>query len=202
MGDRPLVAIPIRSFDGAKTRLAGALSDTGRAALGRALAARTAWIARDAGADTLIVAGRADVAEWSERAGFPSILQPADAVGLDGAATIGIETAVAHRRRGFVLHADLPWIDAGVLRRVYACDGPVIAPSHDGGTSLIGGIDASFPFAYGTASFHRHLAAMQHATIVVDVSLALDLDRSADLVRAQRSPSGRWMHRWLVTTDG
>jgi 2-phospho-L-lactate guanylyltransferase len=201
MHERPIVAIPIRSFDGAKTRLAGVLAEPQRSELGRALAARTAWIARDAGADVVIVAGTDAVAAWSDAAGFASILQARDAPGLDRAAFIGIDAAETRRRRGFVLHADLPWLTAAVMRWVLRIDGPVVAPSHDGGTSLIGGVDGSFPFAYGPASFHRHLAAVPQATVVIDSSLALDLDRPADLVRAQRGTGGRWMQRYTARTQ-
>jgi 2-phospho-L-lactate guanylyltransferase (CobY/MobA/RfbA family) len=75
--------------------------------------------------------------------------------------------------------------------------GPVIAPSHDGGTSLVAG-HTRFPFTYGPGSFHRHVAAAtavsaSPAAIVVRPGLALDLDTAEDLAVAGTLPAGAWI---------
>src|SRR5665811_1981594 len=63
-----------------------------------------------------------------------------------------------------------------------AAAGTVLAPSHDGGTSLVGGMLNPFPFRYGPGSFRRHLSAvLGHARVLVRPGLALDLDRPRDL---------------------
>ena len=197
MGERPLVVIPVKSFAGAKTRLAPSLDEGQRTRLGMALAARTALTAADAGAVVVIVADDDEVMTWADRAGFAAIEQPPGYAGLNGAAVAGLEAAVRGGRRPFVLHADLPWIEAPVLRRAFAHRGVVLAPSHDGGTALLGGVDRGFPVAYGRGSFHRHFATAPRATVVASPALALDLDQPADVTRALQSATGRWLLRYL-----
>ena len=72
----------------------------------------------------------------------------------------------------------------------------VLAPSSDGGTSLIGGSgDPGFDFAYGVGSFHRHLARLRRCSpkVVFRLGLALDLDHPSDLEAALSHPRGRWL---------
>ncbi|MGQ0849519.1 MAG: hypothetical protein ACT4OP_10445, partial [Actinomycetota bacterium] len=90
-----------------------------------------------------------------------------------------------------ICHADLPFIDGTVLAPVVAAVAngqSVIAPSRDGGTSLLGANMTGFPFAYGVASFHRHLAALagRDPIVVIGPRLAVDLDDPSDLVLARR----------------
>jgi 2-phospho-L-lactate guanylyltransferase (CobY/MobA/RfbA family) len=69
----------------------------------------------------------------------------------------------------------------------------VIVPSHDGGTNVIAGRGTIVEFSYGQASFHRHLAQNPGALVVTSPQLALDLDTSLDLIRAEALPAGRWL---------
>jgi 2-phospho-L-lactate guanylyltransferase len=199
---RPLVAIPVRSFNDAMSRLAPALSDAQRARLAIALAGRTASRVRDAGADVVIVAGSAEVADWASRVGLAAVSQPAEPPGLDAAARLGVETAQRNGRRAYVLHADLAWIVAADLRPAFAAPGVVIAPSHDGGTALLGGIGPGFAFSYGPGSFHRHLAAAPRASVVTRPGLALDLDRPVDLELATSSWRGAWLQQYTSAVSG
>ncbi|NND85055.1 MAG: hypothetical protein HKN46_07900, partial [Acidimicrobiia bacterium] len=57
--------------------------------------------------------------------------------------------------------------------------GAVIAPSWDGGTSLLGG-RGERAFSYGRGSFHTHLRATPAAKVLVRPGLSLDLDTPAD----------------------
>jgi 2-phospho-L-lactate guanylyltransferase (CobY/MobA/RfbA family) len=94
----------------------------------------------------------------------------------------------AHGRKlgWLICHADLALLDtadlAPLIDRV-AGGGWVIAASSDGGTTVIGGTAASFPFAYGAASFHRHLRTLVDRTPSIHISpgLSIDLDGPADL---------------------
>lgn len=101
-----------------------------------------------------------------------------------------------------ILHADLPTLipadltaalTATTERRV------VLAPSHNGGTSLFAGDLDSFRFAYGQASFRRHLGAVagHDHRLLVRPGLAIDLDGPEDLAIATRLPAGRWLEALL-----
>ena len=193
---RVAVVLPLKSFARGKARLVPALTPDRRLALAKALAGRTAMIARDAGADVLVVTDDRAVERWAAALGLRALQQQRP--GLDGAAHDGV-AAVPLGAPWIVLHADLPWITAAVLRGVMAIarEGPVIAPSYNGGTNAFGAPVAGFPFAYGPESYHRHLAAAPAATVLTDPALALDLDRPRDLEIALLSPAGRWL-RWYV----
>jgi len=128
-----------------------------------------------------IVTPDPDVRRWAESIEAAWIGEPGSG-GLDAAAGAGV--AAADGDPWLVIHADLPAItpDDVAVGATLASAGTVLAPSHDGGTSLIGGVAPSFPFAYGPGSFSRHLAATGgHATILVRPGLALDLDAPSDL---------------------
>ena len=197
MGDRPVVVIPVKSFDLAKSRLAATLAAETRRGLGSALASRTAWTARDAGADVVIVAGAEEVRRWAQRIGFAAVAQPPDHPGLNGAAAFGAAVASRADRNAYLLHADLPLLTPSTLRRAFRIAGPVIAPSYDGGTTLIGPIPAGFEFSYGVGSYTRHLAALPGATPLVCADLALDVDSAQDLARALTFHQGTWLAPFL-----
>jgi len=179
--------MPLRSFGGL-TRLAGALPADRRTTLMLRLAGRTAGALRGAGGDVVVVTGDSAVREWASQQSFRVVNEP-EPTGLDAAAAAGLD---AVRGPWMVVHADLPLItgeDVAAAQRALASEGHVLAPSHDGGTSLVGGSSPAFPFAYGVGSFRRHLAAAPAATVLIRRGLALDLDRVSDL-RALRALGG------------
>lgn len=172
--------IPIRSFRLGKQRLSGLLEDPEREDLGRRLAAHVASTAVAADAIPLVVSADAAVADWSIHNGFSCIPDPDQ--GLDAAARTGADWALAARSRWAVLHSDLPALTEGDVRQVF--DGlslapSVIAPSSDGGTSALAS-SREVEFAYGPASFHRHLARLEDPMVVVSTGLLLDLDSPND----------------------
>ena len=193
-----LAAIPVKPFGVAKARLSTQLSPEQRARLGKAIAARTAILSRQAGADVAIVTGDDGVAEWATALGFV-VLPEGPVASLDGAARTVAERAAAGGRRWVVVHADLPLATAGDLRIVFAAatEGALVVPSHDGGTNLLAGSDPAFPFAYGTGSFHRHLAASPRAAVITHPRLAMDLDTPADLAFARHAKGGSWLAPFL-----
>lgn len=191
--------IPVKSFALGKQRLAETLDPGRRAALARGLADHVATTVSDAGVMPLIVTADAHVAEWATRAGFPSVADPG--VGLDAAASAGVAWADQANSEWLVLHADLPLIgadDIAVLSRALE-DGPVIAPSSDGGTSAMGA-RGHRDFSFGPASFHRHLKMLPDAEIVTRQGLLLDIDSGSDLNAAVSTPQGDWIRdligRW------
>ena len=170
--------VPIRSFSGL-TRLAAVLQTHERVALMRKLAGRTATAIAEAGASIVVVTGDDEVRSWASESGFSLVDEP-DPPGLDAAAAAGMARA---DDAWMVVHADLPAIEAEDIDAAMSLLGSrsVLAPSHDGGTSLIAGSTPAFPFSYGVGSFHRHLAAVPDAAVLIRPGLALDLDRASDL---------------------
>lgn len=171
--------VPIRSFDGL-TRLAPLLTAAERAALMRRLAIHTLDTIRQAGIRAIVISGDPEVATWGTDHA-DSVITESRSGGLNAAARTGI---AAIDGPWIVVHADLPALSArDVINSVhYARRGFVLAPSHDGGTSLVGGTGDPFPFSYGPGSFRRHLSATRgRATILIRPGFALDLDRPWDL---------------------
>lgn len=182
-----LLGIPLKGFGAGKSRLSGVLDTDARYRLGRALADHTLSVATSAGVRVVVVTGDAEVAELAASRGAEVIEDPGG--GLDRAAEAA---ATASEDAWVVLHADLPRLTVADLRTALDAlvRGPVIAPSFDGGTPLIGG-RGPMRFSYGPGSFHRHLAAMPSSTVIVRPGLALDLDTADDL---------RLLHRWGATS--
>lgn len=191
-----LAALPIKPFGVAKARLAPVLGPAERSRLGRAIAARTAELTAAAGAEVCVVTADEGVAAWAKERELGVLREaPELGIGLNAAAAVAARHADRLGMRWAIVHADLPVATAADLDLVFgrAATDPVIVPSHDGGTNLIGGAGSRFPFSYGKGSFHRHLAHLPGATIITNPRLALDLDTPADLARARASPSGRWL---------
>ncbi len=193
---RPLVAIPIKPFGVAKGRLAPMMDARTRSIVGRQVAARTLEAARQSGARTVVATGDDGVRVWASDLGFPSIDEREHS--LAGAAHAAVATAAAAGVPWIVVHADLPLIHANDLRLVIdalATADIVLAPSYDGGTTVVAGVTTSFDFSYGNGSFRRHLAAAAglRTKIVVTLGLALDLDRPSDLRAAMSHPRGAWL---------
>ncbi len=173
--------IPIRSFDDAKSRLAGALSAEDRRHLARAMAEVVVRAARDL--PVWIVTDNADVAEWA-----PTVDAKAVAVDRTGlTSSIAAATQMASDQgfaRTIIAHGDLPYaVDLTIV------DGPGLAISpdrrRDGSNVLSVPTDAGFRFAYGPGSFHAHLAEADRLGLVVNVvdipGLAWDIDDPEDL---------------------
>lgn len=184
-----IVGIPIKPFGVAKARLAPVLDRIQRSRIGKAVAAHTAAMVARSGATPAIVTGDAGVARWAEGQGW-MVIAELEGGGLDGAAAATVRAAGG--RRWAVLHADVPTLTATDLVDAWAHPGFLLAPSHDGGTTLVAGTGA-FPFSYGPLSFHRHLAAAPTAVVVTRPGLALDLDTPDDLSAALRLPDGAWL---------
>ncbi len=196
-----LAAIPIKPFGVAKRRLAGRLDAVTRSRVGRAIAARTAEAATDAGALVAVVTSDDGVAGWARSHGYLTIDESAVAEpGLNGAATAAMLEAARRQRSWAVIHADLPLITPAALLPVFARarTTTVLVPSYDGGTNVVAGCGSAFNFSYGPASFHRHLAAHPGSVVCIDPALALDLDNNVDLTRALRHPQGTWMQALVV----
>lgn len=193
-----VVIVPVKSFAVGKRRLASALDPAARARLGKALAQHVASTVIDADQVPLVVTADPDVAEWAMRCGFPVLADPGD--GLDAAARTGVEWALQSGSPWLVLHSDLPILepsDVEALFRALDTGKDVISPSADGGTSALGSHHET-TFAFGVASFHRHLQALDEPLVITRLGLLLDVDSPGDLVAAATTPRGTWLHQVLA----
>lgn len=149
------------------------------------LAEHTVGAIHRAGLPVLVVSSDPAVTAWSA-AHVEEIVPEPSAGGLDAAALAGVSAAPGP---WMVVHADLPALtseDVAVAAQ-FAAHTTVIAPSRDGGTSLIGGKGGPRSFSYGPGSFRRHLSATRgQAIILVRRGLALDVDRPWDLTALDR----------------
>jgi 2-phospho-L-lactate guanylyltransferase len=182
-----VLAVPIKSLEQSKGRLAGTLSPAERAVLTMALLQdvldacfgqpewEVAVVSRDQA--VLEVAARRGASPVAEAGG--SLLE---AVRQVEATTRGRSSELA------VLLGDLPYLTAEELRRALAMPGEVVAAPalSDGGTNLLLRRPPSvIPARFGRSSFAKHRwAARRGGLKLVEArgpGLERDLDRPADL---------------------
>jgi len=188
-----VVGIPVKSFDVGKGRLSGALRAADRRRLVKGLAERVLFAASDE-AVRLVVAGDEQVARWAVGHGAEAVLDPG--TGLDAAADRVVRWAARVGAGWIVCHADLPLVTPADLVpaiAAVAASRDVIAPSKDGGTSLVGSTRSPFPFSYGDESYARHRALLDDPLVLTTPGLTFDVDDPDDLVAAARLPAGAWL---------
>ena len=181
---------PVKPFDESKSRLAAVLSQAERAALSRALLARTLRVAQDSGRFTeLLVVSRADAALAVAAAAGAQTVRERRAGLNDALRQACAQACHAGADAALILPADLPYLTTGDIDLVLAAAQPgidvVLAPSQDRGTNaLLLRLPRRLSLCYGPASFQRHqqAAAARGLTVAVCTSpnLAFDLDRPED----------------------
>ncbi len=169
--------VPIRDFTGL-TRLEPVLSPIDRERLARLLADRVADATTSAGLTTMVVTSAPEVWSWAITRSLAVVDDPG--TGLSGAAASGVAAAEGHP--WLVVHADLPLVTSGAISAAasVAEQSVLLVPSHDGGTTVVGGF-GRFPFAYGPGSFHRHLRSRPDAVVAPSAELSVDLDTPVHL---------------------
>lgn len=186
---RTVVAIPIRSFRDAKSRLAPRLAAEDRAGLARRLAEGV--IEACASFELTVVTDDDEVARWAAERHVAST--PPHTAGLDAAAAHAQRWAAAvGADRVAIVHADLA--DPAALPSVLARAGDVvIVPDRhrDGSNVIVVACRVPFGFAYGPGSFERHCAeaarlglgctVIAHDRLAWDIDVADDLDELEDL---------------------
>jgi len=200
------IAIPVKPFGVAKRRLAPVLDADQRSRVGKAVAAHVIATARATGCPVAVVTGDRGVSSWAGELGT-GVIHETDPGGLNQAAAAAVQEARRQGRAWMMLHADLPALTESELRAALTAlpsRGVLLAPSHNGGTSLIAGDLETFPFAYGPASFRRHLAAITHLPhrLLIRTGLAIDLDGPEDLNAVLRLPAGRWLADLIPAAPG
>ena len=176
------VIVPIRSFEGALSRLAGMLGERRCHDLMRLMASRV--VAAADGLPVHVATDDVEVAAWASDLGAE--VAPVGRPGLSTAVSVTVDRlAAAGVERAVVAHADLAL--AHSLRPAVGA-GLVIVPDRrrDGSNVLCVPTDCGFRFAYGPGSFRRHLAEAERlglaVTVVEDDALASDMDYPEDLL--------------------
>ena len=176
------VIVPIRSFEGALSRLAGMLGERRCHDLMRLMASRV--IAAADGLPVHVATDDIEVAAWASDLGAE--VAPVGRPGLSTAVSVTVDRlAAAGVERAVVAHADLAL--ARSLRPAVGA-GLVIVPDRrrDGSNVLCVPTDCGFRFAYGPGSFRRHVAEAERlrlaVTVVDDDALASDMDYPEDLL--------------------
>ncbi len=185
------VLVPIKAFGIAKNRLAGTLDPDERATLARSLAA---GVVRAAAPLPVYVACEDDeVAAWARAHGAQVIRGRAGASGTGAGLNAAVAGGVAALgAAGFALvciaHADLPAPGAlGAVASTASSGGVTLVPDrHGGGTNVLCvPTGVGFDFAYGPASFSRHVAEARRLGLAVRVlhhaELGWDVDTAGDL---------------------
>ena len=188
------IAIPVRSFEGAKSRLGAVLDAEERHELVELLLQRTiaAALAARGVAEVLVVSPDPDVLRVAESAGARPVEQRSR--GLNPALHEAREAATGPRL--LILPADIPAVDAAALERVLAAGDATGRPSvvlvpdrHGRGTNalLLDPPDVIDPaFGGDSRAGHAWLASSADAAYaeVHDV-LGLDVDTPEDLLLAE-----------------
>lgn len=139
------------------------------------------------------------VSAWAAELGIPVVEDPGD--GLSSAATAGVEWAVDTRSSWVVLHVDLPLLnreDLTPVRRALKQGREIIAPSSDGGTSLIAAA-RPISFSYGPGSFSRHLPRLDNPVVLAATGLLQDLDSPGDLNAVLAHRRGQWLAHYTAS---
>ncbi len=176
------VVVPIRSFDGALSRLEAKLGRSVCRELMRRMASRV--VAAADGLPVHVVSDDAEVAAWAQEraASVVKVGRPGLSIAVSTAvrqlAAVGVERVV-------VAHADLA--RAHSLPGAWST-GMVIVPdrSFDGSNVICVNTDSGFRFSYGPGSFQRHLTEAARLGLEVTVlhndALAYDIDHPDDLL--------------------
>jgi len=193
-----VLAVPVKSLDRTKSRLANTLSLPERATLTLAMAedvldacaAQPSW-------DTWVISRDEAVLEVAARHGARPVAEAGRSL---NEAVRQVESLVRGRTSTLaVLLADLPLITPTALAIALASDERVtVAPAaSDGGTNLLVRRPPSvIPPRFGPSSLARHRWAARRARVAFgearSAELAFDLDRPADLTRViEESRAGR-----------
>ncbi|MCU1346764.1 MAG: hypothetical protein JWL70_3030 [Acidimicrobiia bacterium] len=179
---RRAVLVPVKRFQEAKARLAGALPPNERAELARAMATTVVQAAFPL--PVWVVCDDAEVAAWARECGAGVLWRPGRGLNravTDGAQALG-EMAID---QVIVAHSDLP--HAVSLEWVARLPMVTLVPDRrDEGTNVISlPTNINFRFAYGPGSFRRHAAeARRHGLavrVVREPNLGWDVDLPDDL---------------------
>ncbi|HCO03222.1 MAG TPA: 2-phospho-L-lactate guanylyltransferase [Actinobacteria bacterium] len=184
-----VIAVPVKSLERTKTRLAPVLSPLERAVLTLAMLEDVldACLAQETW-EVWVVSPDDAVGEMAARRGAVVVDEQGGSL-LSAVREVEAKVTGATGRLA-VLLGDLPLLSAEDLTAGLAVDAPVVAAPafSDGGTNLLVRRPATvIPARFGRTSFAKHRWAARRARVecreVRSDGLAFDLDRPADLAR-------------------
>jgi len=189
--------VPVRGFRNAKRRLNPVLDPAQRESLARDLAIGV--LSALGATPTFVVTDDDEVAQIA--LGMGATVVDDRERSLDRAVEAGADTA---RAEGFdrllIAHADLPFPESlgGLGSRIEPNDVLLVPDRHRDGTNVIVlAADVPFRFAYGPASFSRHLAEARRlrcrVAVVEDSPLGWDVDVPDDLATPPEWGPTSWM---------
>ena len=175
------VVVPIRSFDGALSRLAGILGESRCRDLMVLMADRVL-----SAADPMpvhVATDDAEVAAWATDLGAAVVT--AGRPGL----TIAVSAAVHHLTTAGVERAVVAHADLALAQTLQPAVGPGLTivgdRRRDGSNVVCVPTAAGFQFSYGPGSFGRHVAEAERlgleVNVVDDDTLSIDIDHPEDL---------------------
>lgn len=189
---RTAVAMPVKPFDRAKSRLAGVLSNHQRERCAQALFLRTQrfFAGNYPGFDRVVITASPRIQALSARVAASCVMEPA-VEGVNKAATRAIDWASRHGyERLILIPGDVPvWVrsEVNLLLECAELHDVVVARAHDGGTNaLVLSLPTPFECRYGPNSAARHVEAGRSAGLTAALCrpafLARDLDTPEDLL--------------------
>jgi 2-phospho-L-lactate guanylyltransferase len=199
--------VPVKRFDRAKSRLAGALSPDARRELARAMLGDVfdALAAAKSLQGVLVVTREPEAWEMAAALGFERLTDEREA-GVNAAVSLGLDRLAARRVAALVAPGDIPCLSAAEVRLILDAlqtAGVVVAPAErDGGTNALAMARADLLTpCFGPDSARRHVAlarALGHAPTVLRLPGAgRDIDVPADLETA--ASRGAWRTRACLT---
>lgn len=184
------LAVPLKPFNRAKTRLADILDQTTRSRLAQALAIKV--LNSSPNLVPYVVCESLPIREWASGLGYRTLFNPGMSLNASLEISVG-RLQLLGFTHVVVAHSDLPF--AGDLSFLTLSNQIMIAPDrHLIGTNAISmpvlpAQTSRFSFHFGRHSFAAHVQeafTLAHAPMIVDnPGLALDLDDSADLELAR-----------------
>ena len=205
-----VAVVPMKPLHQSKTRLAGVLSASERAALSLNMFGRVVAAAYAALGAVWVVGGDAVVRDTAERLG--AVWHPDPGTGLNGSLRFALGRACEDGLALLYLPADLPFAAAADIEEVVRVSGGggtlTLAPAQqDGGTNaMLVPPCAEFAPLLGDRSFERHKRqavrlGVPYAVCVND-GLGLDLDTPEDLALCDRVRPGFLADALRVETAG
>lgn len=183
--------VPLKAAAERKTRLAGALDSTAKAALAEDMAEHViATLARvDAiGSIRVLSPASGDIPG--------TVWEPDHGKGLN--AELDRICAALAGERLLIVHADLPLLGAedvaALIAAAEAAGAAIATDRHGKGTNALAmRAAASVGFVFGPDSLARHLQRLPHAAVLRREGLAIDIDTADDIAAARGAlPLGRW----------
>ncbi|MDT0509570.1 2-phospho-L-lactate guanylyltransferase [Novosphingobium sp. MMS21-SN21R] len=183
--------VPLKAAADRKTRLAGALDGTEKAALAEGMADHVIATLAD-------VPAIASIRVLSPESGdIPgTIWEPDHGKGLN--AELDRVCAALAGERMVIVHADLPLLTAddinALLGAAEGAGAAIATDRHGMGTNALAMREATgVGFTFGPDSLVRHLERLPHAAVLRRDGLAIDIDTADDIAAARGAlPLGRW----------